>query len=193
MTNIYYNCYGFILNQYYRGPLRKLYISCHWPIYYALNYGKISINAKTQYKKIFTYYNDEFKKEDDSFSIHISSDLDTPENLINHYYRYLGYEGDTINWEAFDDNVTGIEFTESKYTYYIHDQLPKLKKRDLEIYISILFTAICSRHSRYDIIGTDLIVAFHKQHENKINKIIKKYITSRQISPYYESHPWGYY
>lgn len=71
--------------------------------------------------------------------------------------------------------------------------MPNLNKKDLQIYIEIMYDALCDRAVGPFTAGPHLVIIFDPSDKDAINSMLSRYIDRKKDSPHYKPHPLGYY
>lgn len=146
-----------------------------------------------EFIELFTYYEEAVMAEIDSISIYIDSQEDDKYKIYDAYYNGLGMPGYQRNWDAFLDFLRDLEWVKTKNVYVVHRRLPSLVADDMQIYIEILYDALCSRHVNGAQDSTNLVIMFNSMDRAYVNRMLLRYIKRKKSSPHYTRHSLGYY
>lgn len=95
--------------------------------------------------------------------------VSTDELLKSIYYLlwFPGYFG--FNWNALEDCLTDLDWLSESKIVIVHDDIPKIDERDLQIYLDILNSSVLDWKQNEQ---HDLEVVFQKKDENLIRSLL---------------------
>jgi RNAse (barnase) inhibitor barstar len=120
---------------------------------------------------LFKYYNEEIPMGECSRCIiELPSGIDSKEDLLNWYSDALSFpDYFGMNWDALSDCLRDLEWVKEQQVIIVHKYLPKLKEKDLSIYLKILHEAVedWAQNEQHD-----LLVLFPESLHVNIEKVI---------------------
>lgn len=146
-----------------------------------------------EFKELFIYTKGDIVLENNSISIAISGEHNAENKVYDTYYDKLDIQGCSRNWNAFLDILRDLDWVKEEYVYIIHSGIPGLDQENFQIYIEVLYDALCTRAIGGFKAGPELVVIFKQKDRETINIILSNYVKEMQSSAYYEPHPLGYY